>query len=135
MAFGSCVYSKLSSRGSDESIDKILERYVFMREWIKNNWKKMLVFGIVGLIVIPVLINVVFKMDFGWIAIFFKFCCWSNALCCCRRTGARNVRRGTFKLANHLFYDWFYINDGAGYSTGIKVETLGRSTFCLRKVI
>ena len=38
---------------------------MFMREWIKNNWKKMLVFGIVGLIVIPVLINVVFKMDFG----------------------------------------------------------------------
>ena len=36
-----------------------------MQEWIKNKWKKILVFGIIGLIVIPVLINVVFKIDFG----------------------------------------------------------------------
>lgn len=36
-----------------------------MQGWIKNKWKKILVFGIIGLIVIPVLINVVFKIDFG----------------------------------------------------------------------
>lgn len=36
-----------------------------MQEWIKNKWKIILAFGIIGLIVIPVLINVVFKIDFG----------------------------------------------------------------------
>ncbi len=35
-----------------------------MQEWIKNKWKIILAFGIIGLIVIPVLINVVFKIDF-----------------------------------------------------------------------
>lgn len=36
-----------------------------MQKRIKNNWKKILVISVVGLVVVPLLINFLFKMDFG----------------------------------------------------------------------
>ena len=36
-----------------------------MKKWIKSNWKRFSVFGIVGFVGVPMLINTLFKVDFG----------------------------------------------------------------------